>query len=799
MHWDGKWIWDSGDDRPVNYYLFIRKTFDLAGVPAEALASVCADSRYKLWVNGKFVARGPVRSDPQWQYYDVLDLAPCLKQGKNVIAALVHHYGTGTFSYILGRGGFLFDAPGLNLASDDSWKVLPAEAWFRDIPRMDVQLEFNEVYNANLAPEGWTDLDFDDSSWQSARIVTGPWQNLTPREIPFMYEHGIFPVKVLEAGVCDPVGVELPENNKVPVAIIISREIKEKLDDVIADPSGTCKHPNVEDVFETQPLNPYGRPEEMAGRGWRIKNIGKHGFTIDPLPEQERYAKKGVYVILDFGREIAGFPRIHITTKGQGTIDLGYAELLESDGRINPHRANVNYADRYRIKPGTHEWETFDRRAFRYMQVDFRGLTAPVTIEISVNFSTYPVTWQGEFECSDERLNEIWRIGAYTVQLNMEDAYTDCPWRERTQWWGDARIQALSNYHVFGDTRLVRQGIKQIGQSQRKDGAMIPFWPGSYNTVIPAFCLYWIMSIWDYYMFTGDDSLIPEVFPKIQKLIGWFEGFKDKHGLLTDVGNWMFIEWTNSELEGTVSALNCLYGEALRNASSLAKLACDDESSKTYSTRAEEVRNAINAHLFDPERGAYPEYWSEAKQAFSSKTSQMVNGLIAAYDISPERKMAVLKHVLDPKNEIVPAGSFFAYYLLLGMFRNGMVQEALDYIRTNWGRMLDWGATTFWEQWNTNNSLCHGWASAPTSHLPAFILGVRPTEPGFKRFSVSPNTGDLKWAKGVIPTPHGSIEIEWSKEELSVVVPEGTIADVTLPGRALTLKPGRHSLATKAH
>jgi alpha-L-rhamnosidase len=762
MHWNGKWIWDSGDEKPVNYYLFIRKTFDLAEIPTGAMANICADSRYKLWVNGRFVARGPVRSDPRWQYYDVLNLASYLKKGKNVIAALVHHYGTGTFSYILGRGGFLFDAPGLNLASDESWKSLPGEAWFRDIPRMDIQLEFNEVYDANLAPEGWTDLDFDDSSWQSARVVTGPWQNLTPREIPFMYEHERFPVKVLEAGVCDPVGIELPENNKVPVAIIMSRERRDKTDG-------------------------------------KIKEPGKHKFMVNPLSEEDRYSKKGVYVILDFGREIAGFPRIHITTKGQGTIDLGYGELLDADGKVNPHRANVNYADRYRIKPGTHEWETFDRRAFRYMQVDFRGLTKPVTIEISVNFSTYPVTWHGEFECSDERLNEIWRIGAYTVQLNMEDAYTDCPWRERTQWWGDARIEALSNYYAFGDTHLVRQGIRQIGQSQRADGAMIPFWPGSYDTVIPAFCLYWIMSIWDYYMFTGDDSLIPEVFPKIQKLIGWFEGFKDKHGLLTDVGNWMFIEWTNSELEGTVSALNCLYVEALRNASSLAELAHDDKAAKAYANRAEEVRNAINTHLFDPERGAYPEYWSEAKQAFSPKISQMVNGLIAAYDLSPERKMAVLKHVLDPKNEIVPAGSFFAYYLLLGMLRNGMVHEALDYIRTNWGRMLDWGATTFWEQWNTNNSLCHGWASAPTSHLPGFILGVRPTEPGFKRFTVSPNPGDLVWAKGVIPTPHGSIEIEWSKEELTIVVPEGTIADVSLPGKTLTLKPGKHSLATKAH
>ncbi len=224
------------------------------------------------------------------------------------------------------------------------------------------------------------------------------------------------------------------------------------------------------------------------------------------------------------------------------------------------------------------------------------------------------------------------------------------------------------------------------------------------------------------------------------------------------------------------------------NASGLARLGRDREAARAYASRAEEVKAAINTRLYDPERGAYPEYWSEGEYRFSEKISQMVNGLVAAYGIAPSsRQEAVLRYALDPGRNVVPAGSFFAYYLLLGLFTNGMVQEALHYIRTNWGKMLDWGATTFWEHWHTDNSLCHGWASAPTIHLPAYVLGVQPSEAGFRRFSVAPNPGDLKWARGTVPTPRGDILVEWARDEqkfdLSVTVPEGATADVALPAK----------------
>ncbi|MDH7481175.1 MAG: family 78 glycoside hydrolase catalytic domain [Armatimonadota bacterium] len=799
--WKGKWIWDSGEDKPVNYYLYVRKTFNLPGNAVTAPVRICADSRYKLYVNGRFVGRGPVRSDPRWQYYDTYDLSPYLTSGKNVIAALVHHYGTGTFFYILGRGGFIFDGSifytdansnkckKLTLASDESWRVLPAKAWFRDLPRMDVQLGFNEVYDANLAPDRWTEVCFDDSNWEKAKVIgppgMDPWPTLVPSEIPQMYEQEIFPTAIYEIGTAEPSPNDNPHDDKASVAALMSHEVRRKAQNtatLAANPQALIRRPNIEDILRAQPLDPRGKtlPAFLA------TNSKLGVCTVYPLPEKERKAGKAVYIVLDFGREITGYPRINILASSGGVIDIGYGELL-TEGKVDPHRSGVHYADRYRMKPNRQTWETFDKRAFRYIQLDFRDCSGPVVIEsISVNFSTYPVKWRGYFRCSDERLNEIWKVGAYTVQLNMEDAYTDCPWRERTQWWGDARVEAITNYYVFGDTYLIRKGIKQIGQSQKPNGITMCFWPGTFDNPIPAFCLYWIMSIHDYYIYTGDRTLVAEIFPKVKKLIGWFEAQKDAFGLLTDLPHWNFIDWTAGQLKGTITAQNCLYYKALLDASELAKLVGDNETATKLSTRAEEVKLAINSRLFDYSRGMYAEYYSEKDKTFSSELSQMPNGLATLYGIAPvEIRQSILAKALDTSSGIIPGGPFFSYFFLEALFENNMHSEALDFIKTNWGKMLDWGATTLWENWHNSNSLCHGWSSAPTSHLSKYILGISPAEPGFRRVSIAPNAGGLDWAKGCAPTPLGDVEVDWKNNKdafrIAIKIPKGMKADVSLP------------------
>jgi hypothetical protein len=106
IRWRGHWIWveppamsgspftsASATERRAGAHGLFRKTFALERPPARVPARLTADSRYVLFVNGQEAFRGPVRSQPRRMHYDLLDLAPYLKAGENVIAVHVKYYG----------------------------------------------------------------------------------------------------------------------------------------------------------------------------------------------------------------------------------------------------------------------------------------------------------------------------------------------------------------------------------------------------------------------------------------------------------------------------------------------------------------------------------------------------------------------------------------------------------------------------------------------------------------------------------------------------------------------------------
>src|SRR5512145_448969 len=103
--WRARWIWcepprlafDGGRAAlartPGARLACFRRTIRLDAEPAAAPARMVSDGRHVVWVNGREVARGPVRNDPRRLAYDHVDLTPHLVAGTNVIAAVVCFYG----------------------------------------------------------------------------------------------------------------------------------------------------------------------------------------------------------------------------------------------------------------------------------------------------------------------------------------------------------------------------------------------------------------------------------------------------------------------------------------------------------------------------------------------------------------------------------------------------------------------------------------------------------------------------------------------------------------------------------
>jgi len=770
IKWQANWIWCKDERSPRNFYLHARKEVDIPASVERAEFNCTADSRYQLFINGKLIGRGPARSDPRWQSYDKYEVSSYLHQGKNVIAALVHHYGEETSSYIQGRGAFLFqgevmctNGETLTILSDDTWRVLPSNAWYRDAPRLSYALGFQEIYDARLSPENWTGKDFDDSKWASAIVIgrppMAPWINLVPRDIPMLLEKSVFPKAVLAVGECQ--STEDRWQGVSDIAKLMAEETRE--------PLNTTQVKNIEAMLS-----------------------GDEQYTLI------NSSGKDAYFVLDFGKEVVGYPHLRVEGPAGIIIDLGYSEVLE-DGKVNSDRKNVKCVERYTMRDGLQTWETFSKRGFRYMQIDIHNNSSkPLKIySIGLNFSTYPVEYRGAFNCSDELLNQIWKVGSYTLQLCMEDAYEDCPFREQAQWMGDARVEALINYYTFGDSKLIARCLRQIGQSQLPEGITSGVWPIRWPNKIADYCLLWIISLWDYYQYTGDKHLVEELYPRIKNALAFFESHLDRYNLLSDVPDWTFIDWADLDKRGEITTLNCFYYKALINASRMAQLLGEKREAIQYQELAEKVKEAINSWLWSNDTGVYVD--CRVGDVLSETISQHTNSLAVLYDIAGADKQGrIYSYIFAKDRDVVQVGTpYFMFYILRSLFHGDHYQKAIEIIRERWGDMLKKGATTFWEVFGDwSKSRCHGWSAGPTMLLPAEILGVQPVAPGFKVFRIQPHPVDLTWAEGTVPTPQGNISVAWQRSQeklegdasfqLKVCVPEETTGEIFIPTLAIT-------------
>ena len=199
--WAGQWITASDCHDNPNTWIAFRKTAEVDQVPEKLEARIAADSKYWLWINDTMVVfegglkRGP---DPEGTYYDVVDIAPYLKEGKNTLSVLLWYFGKHGFSHkSSGKAGLLFDAQsnGIRIVSDGSWQAMVYQAFQntgRPWPNYRLP-ESNIRYDARFAVAGWGAQDFDGSLPPAVVIAQAgdkPFGRLVERPIPLWKDYG---------------------------------------------------------------------------------------------------------------------------------------------------------------------------------------------------------------------------------------------------------------------------------------------------------------------------------------------------------------------------------------------------------------------------------------------------------------------------------------------------------------------------------------------------------------------------------------------------------------------------------
>lgn len=198
-----QWITTTRSQSATNTWIAYRKTVQLSAAPAKALASIAADSKYWLWINGKLVVfegalkRGP---NPQDTYVDEVDLAPHLRQGENTIAILLCYFGKDGFSHkSSGRAALYFDCMAGNtpIRSNRDWKTALMGAYqAAGAPYPNWRLsEPNLLFDARSERKGWEQPGADVRWMEGAKElgIAGvyPWNRLITRPIPQWKDYGM--------------------------------------------------------------------------------------------------------------------------------------------------------------------------------------------------------------------------------------------------------------------------------------------------------------------------------------------------------------------------------------------------------------------------------------------------------------------------------------------------------------------------------------------------------------------------------------------------------------------------------
>ena len=369
-------------------------------------------------------------------------------------------------------------------------------------------------------------------------------------------------------------------------------------------------------------------------------------------------------------------------------------------------------------------------RAFRYITVvkedgaDYE--------QIYENFEYREEKLQASFSCSDEKTEKIWKVALDTFHLNTREFFYDGIKRDRWVWCGDAYQSGFFNRYAFWDEEVWKRTIVALS------GKGVP--TRHINTIVD-YTLYWLMGFYDYYRSTGDKGFAQRWYTRFCNWLKFILDRTDEDGYLVhSPDDWVFIDWSDCLTKDCerYSFLQMLLCAALRQASEIATVVGQQADAEKYLSMSGSLKAKINADFWMEEKGAYAYGIKDGKsdgRIFRQQNVMAVFTGIADEGQSKRILQSVLKNDAIPKIT-TPYMRFYEFTVLCGLGETAYVMEE---IRKYFGGMLDIGATSFWEDYDSEmqgiehyamydrkygKSLCHAWGATPLWIIGRYVLGV---------------------------------------------------------------------------
>ena len=724
--WKADWIWRETALQP-GQYTYARKELSLGASPiVRARAYVAGDQQYELYVNGTRAGKGQAYCYPDAQYYETLDVTSLLAAGQSNAIALIYSWQGATKGHPAGHPGCI------------------------------VQISV-------LHQDGSTEVVTTNGTW---RVRAGAWLPGTQRDLEG--DNVDYTENIL--GPAIPTGWDGPgydDSGWTPASVLVSAGVK-----------------------------PW---THLVSVRTRIVEQPVPAATLTTLPTGA--------VVADFGQVYAAVPTVTFHDGAAGrvvTMRAGYlldqpgdgATFSGSPGQVSTERGTQHTNMRYSYvqRGGTETFHPFDYLGFRYLQIDHPGesLTAQDVVALT-RHTAVPDEHAGTFASSDPGVDAVFELARHSALFCAQEQFVDTPTREKGPWLWDGFNESQTAMAAFADQNLSRKSLEEFAASQAR------YWPnGAINKIYPTglgaedideFAEVYAEWMWQYWLRTGDRPLLGAVYPVLVKLSDYVARAIDSSTQLVTR-----LQTTSASYPYRVATrVNVLGVNVFRRTADAAE-ALGRPASEIGRQRARQasLTAAVNRRLARSD-GVYVD--GLAAGARVTRASQEVNACAVVYGIVPPRSLsAVADHVagLGMRAEPQTAAEVIRTLAMTGRY-DDLVARLTDATTKGWANILARGGTFTWEVWQPSDangdSMSHGWGSNVLVEIQQWLLGVRPTGPGFETFDVSPPTSGLMHATGTVPTPRGTVTVTWERAApdrpvttMDIVVPPNATATVALPG-----------------
>lgn len=469
--------------------------------------------------------------------------------------------------------------------------------------------------------------------------------------------------------------------------------------------------------------------------------------------------KIGGGTLFDFGKESFGKITVKSDKLKEITLFLGESKEEALDTEYSQIVVNA------RLKNGKY---ISNPVAFRYVFVKTEE-----SVDISAKLEYLPIKNRGAFKCENQLINTLWDVCAYTMLLNSREGFFDGIKRDRWIWSGDAYQSYFVNYYLGFDTEIVKRTIRALrGADPIK----------KHINTITDYTFFWLISIWEYYFYTGDKEFLEDIYVDIKAVLFFLEGRLAPDGMFErKPDDWVFMDWSTFDSDGPICAEQIVLAKAYESVSKIAEVLSDNDLAKRAKIQSEYIIKEVNNRYWSMKKGAFVDSYESGRENVTRHAN--ILAILFGYT-TKEREESIIKNVIYNK-EITPITTpYFEFFELDSMCHIGNTKYMTDMLESYWGGMLNLGATTIWEEFDPTKkgiehyemyggkyekSLCHAWGASPIYLLGKYALGVKPTSPGYKTYEVRPNRMEFGDFEGKVPVPNGDVFVKISDTGCTVL------------------------------